>query len=89
LHDAHNLSFPSGHATAAFALAAVLAFHCRKTRWFMVPLAAACAFSRIVMEAHFYSDIVAGGVLGWTAGWFAARGMQAIVRRLAPAAANV
>ena len=71
--DIKDLSFPSGHATAAFALAGVLVFFVPRSRWIVLPIAALCAFSRIAAGAHFYSDVLAGAVLGWTSSWFHAK----------------
>jgi membrane-associated phospholipid phosphatase len=66
-------SFPSGHATAAFTLAAVLASASPSGRQALYGLAALIAFSRVAVDAHFVSDVVAGGLLGWAAGRVAAR----------------
>jgi undecaprenyl-diphosphatase len=66
-------SFPSGHATAAFTLAAVLASASPSWRPALYGLAALIAFSRVAVDAHFVSDVVAGGLLGWAAGRVAAR----------------
>jgi membrane-associated phospholipid phosphatase len=60
-------SFPSGHSIGAFALAAVFAERYRQHRW--VPwvaygLAGVVGLSRITLQAHFPSDVFAGGFLG-------------------------
>jgi hypothetical protein len=62
-------SFPSGHATAAFSVATVVARRYARKRW--VPwlaygMAATISLSRIPQLAHFPSDIFLGGVLGYT-----------------------
>ena len=64
-------SFPSGHATAgaATAVALVLAFfqpgsRRRKWEWFAVGFAFVMAFSRVYLNAHWFSDVVAGVLLG-------------------------
>lgn len=57
-------SFPSGHATTAFSLAAVVAFIWPKAFWPAMVFAAAVAISRIVVGAHYPTDITAGAVLG-------------------------
>lgn len=57
-------SFPSGHATTLFALAAALA--CLAPRW-RVPLyalAALLSLSRVAVAAHYPSDIVGGAMVG-------------------------
>ncbi len=63
-----DLSFPSGHATAAMATAAVMAYFFPRGRVYFFVLGAACGFSRVVMQAHFYADVLLAGVLGWTLG---------------------
>lgn len=62
-------SFPSGHATAVFSVATVVARRYAKKRW--VPfaaygMAAAISLSRITQLAHFPSDVFLGGALGYT-----------------------
>jgi len=64
-----NTSFPSGHATAAFAVATVFSHRYRQHRW--VPwvsygAAAAIGFSRVTTQAHFPSDLFLGAALGYT-----------------------
>ncbi|MBU2159206.1 phosphatase PAP2 family protein [Patescibacteria group bacterium] len=68
-----TFSFPSGHATAAMALFGSLAFiSARLTegrmRTFLVGLSVLLVFliglSRLMLGAHFFSDVVAGYVLG-------------------------
>jgi undecaprenyl-diphosphatase len=57
-------SFPSGHATTAFALAAVIGFV--SPRWYYPGLAfaAVIAVSRVALGAHYTSDVIAGAILG-------------------------
>lgn len=66
--DAAYNSFPSGHATSAFTLAAILALTAPSGRWLFYVVAGVIAFSRVVVDAHFVSDVVAGGLLGWATG---------------------
>jgi membrane-associated phospholipid phosphatase len=61
-------SFPSGHATSAFTLAAVLAVVAPSWRGSFYAAAAVIAFSRVALDAHFLADVVAGGLLGWATG---------------------
>jgi membrane-associated phospholipid phosphatase len=61
-------SFPSGHATSAFTVAAVLAVVLPSRRWAFYALAGLIALSRVALDAHFVSDVVAGGLLGWATG---------------------
>ena len=64
-------SFPSGHATAgaATAVALVLAFfppgpRRRKWEWLAAGFAFVMAMSRVYLHAHWFSDVVAGVLLG-------------------------
>jgi membrane-associated phospholipid phosphatase len=63
-------SFPSGHATTAFALAAVLGFI--SARWFGVAIvfAVLIAVSRVALGLHYPSDVFAGAVLGLLGAYF-------------------
>ncbi|HWY36960.1 MAG TPA: phosphatase PAP2 family protein, partial [Bacteroidia bacterium] len=58
-------SFPSGHATAAFALFFCLAFFAGKSSskalYFL--LALTVAFSRVYLSQHFFEDITAGSFI--------------------------
>jgi membrane-associated phospholipid phosphatase len=68
-----DLSFPSGHATLAFATAAALAYLSPRGRWLFYALAVGCALARVVMQAHFYSDVLVGALLGAFFGHLSAR----------------
>ncbi len=83
-----DLSFPSGHATLAFATAATLCYFSPRGRWVFVVLAAGCALTRVVMQAHFYSDVIMGSAIGWTMGWLIAVHLDRLtcVTRRVPAA---
>lgn len=62
-------SFPSGHATAAFSVATVVARRYARKRWVgwaAYGMATAISLSRISQLAHFPSDAFLGGVLGYT-----------------------
>lgn len=64
-------SFPSGHATTAFAFAATLVFFSRRPALFaavLLPIAALVAFSRIAVGAHWPLDILVGAAGGWLSG---------------------
>lgn len=66
-----NTSFPSGHATAAFSAATVFAQEYKDRR--LVPvisytLASLISFSRITENKHWFTDILAGAVLGYLNG---------------------
>jgi undecaprenyl-diphosphatase len=71
-------SFPSGHSSTAAALFAALALLAGRKRsararailvGVAVALAVAVACSRVLLDLHWVSDVVAGLALGW--GWFA------------------
>lgn len=71
-------SFPSGHATTAFAVAATVGFI--SERWFYpaLALASAIALSRVTLGAHYPSDVLIGAVVGLLGAyavrwWFAGR----------------
>lgn len=57
--------FPSGEATAAFALATALSACCPRATHLWFALAALVAFARVAHGSHFLSDVVAGGLLGY------------------------
>lgn len=66
-------SFPSNHASSAFAVAAVFASRYRGHRW--VPwvaysLATIISLSRVPDQAHFPSDVFAGAAIGYTISHF-------------------
>jgi membrane-associated phospholipid phosphatase len=61
-------SFPSGHATSAFTVAAVFAVVAPSERWWFYLGAGVIAFSRVAVDAHYVSDVVGGGLLGWATG---------------------
>lgn len=57
-------SFPSGHATTVFALAASLALFFPRWRLPLFSFAAVVGFSRIIVGAHYLSDLMAGAYIG-------------------------
>jgi len=61
-------SFPSAHATFAFALAAGVALHNRKWGNALLALAALVAFGRVAAGVHYPSDVIAGALVGLFAG---------------------
>jgi membrane-associated phospholipid phosphatase len=66
-----GLSFPSGHATDAWALATVIAseYHNHKAVQFTAyALASAVSLSRYTGRAHFLSDVLVGSAIGYGVG---------------------
>jgi undecaprenyl-diphosphatase len=76
-------SFPSGHATVAFACATVLALAVPRLRWPLFALAALIAWSRVYVGVHYPGDVLAGAVLG-VAIAIALRMLARALRRSAP-----
>ena len=73
-------SFPSGHATQAFAVASVISAHSDQV-WVSVTaytIAGLVGFSRIYHNAHWTSDVTAGALIGT----FVGRGVVALNKRL-------
>jgi len=60
-------TFPSGHTTAAFALAGVIALNSfsNRTRWLVLLFAVFIGLSRIAVGAHWPLDVLAGMTIGW------------------------
>ncbi|HEX6159043.1 MAG TPA: phosphatase PAP2 family protein [Thermoanaerobaculia bacterium] len=60
-------SFPSNHATQAFAVATVIARHYeerRWVRWLAYGVATGVGFARIYHDDHHTSDVIAGAAIG-------------------------
>lgn len=66
----YSLSFPSGHATTAFALSSVIAEQYRSwwVRLIAYGFASTVALGRINNNVHFVSDVFFGGIVGTTVG---------------------
>lgn len=58
-------SFPSGHATTALAIAGTFWMIDPSRRWLWLALGISVAATRVLLNAHYAGDILAGGVLGW------------------------
>lgn len=68
-----DFSFPSGHTGAAFAVVSALYF-CKNRGWIpALVMAVLIAFSRLYLYVHYPTDVLAGALLGMTAGWIAYR----------------
>jgi undecaprenyl-diphosphatase len=71
-----SYSFPSGHATSAFATSSGVIFTHRRLLgrvphwdWGLLALAGAVAYSRVYVGVHYPSDVLVGVVLGTFIGW--------------------
>ena len=62
LHE--STSFPSGHTVTAFVLATALGFMFPRFRWIAFLAAALVGVSRVVITAHYLSDVIAGAAVG-------------------------
>lgn len=67
-------SFPSGHTSAGFAVATVLAKEKPKRKWLYYGLATAIGWSRMAQNDHWFSDVFAGATIGVYSGRKAVRG---------------
>lgn len=79
-----SASFPSGHAVSAFAAAGALAVLVPRLRVPGLLLAAAVAVSRVYLGVHYWSDVLAGAVLGLAVGC----GLALLARQLAKRSAR-
>jgi lipid A 4'-phosphatase len=53
-------SFPSGHASTIFVVVLVTSFFLPKLKYFFISLGGIIAFSRVVVGAHFFTDVLGG-----------------------------
>jgi len=60
-----GLGLPSSHTLVAFAAAATMARIFPRTAPLWYLLAAGCGLTRVLAGAHFLSDVVVAGILGW------------------------
>jgi undecaprenyl-diphosphatase len=60
----HDPSFPSDHATAAFAIAVAIWLRHRRAGWLALGLGTIVSVSRVVVGTHYPSDVVGGAIIG-------------------------
>lgn len=68
-----DYSFPSGHASTAFAAAMAIALLDRRLTSAVVLLAAMEAYSRVYLGVHYPFDVIVGAVVGLFTGWAVVR----------------
>jgi undecaprenyl-diphosphatase len=57
-------SFPSDHATAAFAIAVAIFLRSRRAGFVALAMATLLSFSRVAVGTHYPGDVIAGAALG-------------------------
>ena len=70
-------SFPSAHTATAVGLAVMLSTLFPKGRWYFAILATLVGLQRVVVSAHFPSDVFAGALVGWIVASVCANAMTA------------
>jgi undecaprenyl-diphosphatase len=66
----HDSSFPSDHATAAFAIAVSILLRNRRVGWVAVAMAVVLSVSRVAVGTHYPSDVLTGAAIGTLAALF-------------------
>jgi undecaprenyl-diphosphatase len=72
-HKRSNASFPSSHAANAAAIAWIFSRRWRRLAPLFWGLALTVAWSRIYLNRHYLSDVLAGIAIGAASGWLAPR----------------
>ena len=58
-------SFPSGHTSTIFVVALVFSFFIPKLKYFFILFACLIGFSRVVVGAHFFTDVIGGVIISY------------------------
>lgn len=85
IHAEAGLSFPSGHAALVFATALCLSAAIPRWSIAFFAMAFVVATERVLENAHYVSDVVAGAGLGILCGWIALRITERLFRRTSEA----
>jgi membrane-associated phospholipid phosphatase len=75
-------AFPSGHAALTFAVISVLWIGYPRWRWLWAAAGGGLCVALVALNYHFVGDVIAGGVLGWLTGLYAARAFHLAGRDL-------
>ncbi len=78
----HDPSFPSDHASAAFAIAVAVFLYDRLVGGIFIAAAAAIAIGRVVTGVHYPADVVAGALVGAAVAFLVVRLAQPAVERI-------
>jgi len=83
-HTPSENSFPSGHTTCAFEMGMALFLSMRKKKiaWIFPVMAAGVGFTRLYLCVHYFTDVVAGVVVGTLAAVIAYSIMKAILNAI-------
>jgi undecaprenyl-diphosphatase len=82
LSNSHDPSFPSDHASAAFGIAFGIYFVDRRVGRFFVIVAALIAAGRVIVGAHYLTDVLASVVVGAAAAAIVVRIGRPLLQRL-------
>jgi undecaprenyl-diphosphatase len=67
-YEIWNFAFPSFQSMLVFSAIPILAYNFPKLKKFWIAFAVLVAFSRIYFGVHFFSDVIAGGLIGYLIG---------------------
>ena len=83
LSSSHDPSFPSDHASAAFGIAFGIYFVDRRVGRVFLAIASLIAIGRVVVGAHYVTDVLAGAAVGAVAAYLVVRLGRPVLVRLA------